>query len=73
MDWLLIILAPLLLVAVVFWYVRRRRIDQGSTCWNCNADLSDRPIYVDAKGRSRCPTCGNEMDLTDVYKLPPSG
>ena len=70
MDWLFLVLALLAVGIFIVWRMRRRRIDRGTECWNCGADLSTVRLYVDGKGRSRCPKCGNEMDVTDVYKLP---
>jgi hypothetical protein len=69
-DWLLVALAGLCVPLAAVWWWRRRRIDRGQVCWNCGADLSDKRLYVDSKGRSRCPKCGNEMDVTDSYQLP---
>ena len=69
MDWTLPVLPLLALGVIVLWWFRRRRVSRGTGCWNCGADLSTARLYVDSKGRSRCPKCGNEMDVTDVYKL----
>ena len=70
LDWLFAILVVLCAVIAGAWLWRRRRIDRGLLCWNCGADLSDKGLYVDLKGRSRCPKCGNEMDVTDTYTMP---
>ena len=69
MDRLLLFLAPLVVGSIVAWLWRRRRIGNGLECWNCGADLNLGPLYVGSKERSRCPKCGNEMDVSDVYKL----
>jgi hypothetical protein len=55
---------------VFFWWRRRGKIARGDRCWDCCADLTGRPLYVDLRGQSRCPKCGNLMDVTDVYKMP---
>jgi predicted RNA-binding Zn-ribbon protein involved in translation (DUF1610 family) len=70
MDWLFAILAAACVVVAAIWFWRRRRIDRGLRCWNCGIDLSDKRLFVDFKGRSRCPKCGNEMDVTDTFKMP---
>ncbi|HEX8916175.1 MAG TPA: hypothetical protein VF796_27750 [Humisphaera sp.] len=71
MDWLIPILALACVAVAGSWYWRRRRIGRGLLCWNCGADLSDRRLHVDHKGRSRCPRCGDEMDVTDTYRMRP--
>lgn len=53
-----------------FWMWRRRNVARGLECWNCGADLSQVRLHVDGKRKSRCPKCGNEMDVTDTYKFP---
>ena len=70
LDWLFAILAVLCVVIAAAWFWRRRRIGRGLLCWNCGADLRNKRLYVDLKGRSRCPKCGNEMDVTDTYQVP---
>jgi predicted RNA-binding Zn-ribbon protein involved in translation (DUF1610 family) len=70
LDWLFASLAVFAVAVAGWWLWRRRHIERGLLCWNCGADLSDKRLYVDFKGRSRCPKCGNEMDVTDTYKMP---
>jgi hypothetical protein len=70
LDWLFAVLSLLCVVVAGGWFWRRRRIDRGLTCWNCGANLSHVRLYVDLKGHSRCPKCGNEMEVTDTYKMP---
>ena len=69
-DWLLIILAACCVPLIAVWWWRRRAVDTGARCWNCSADLRAVQLYVDGKGHSRCPKCGNEMDVTDTYRMP---
>ncbi len=72
MDWLFLALPLLCLPIAALWLRRRRRIARGLQCWNCGVDLTDKKLHLDAQQRSRCPKCGNEMDVTDVYRLPSS-
>jgi hypothetical protein len=69
LDWLLVASAVVCVPVAVVWWWRKRKIKRGMQCWNCGADLSDKRLYVDSKGHSRCPKCGNEMEVTDTYKL----
>jgi hypothetical protein len=69
MDWTFIILAAACVPLAALWWWRKRRIAHGLRCWNCNADLTTIPLYVDLHRKSRCPKCGNEMDVSDVYRL----
>ena len=69
LDWLLVALAAVCVPIAAAWWWRKRKISRGLQCWNCGTDLSDKRLYVDSRGQSRCPKCGNEMEVTDTYKL----
>ena len=56
-------LIPLLALASLFvWFWRCRRARDPYRCWNCGMDLYGKPLHGDAKGRIRCPRCGDELD-----------
>jgi hypothetical protein len=70
MDWLIAILGIMPVLLALVWWHRRRKIARGLLCWNCGADLRGRSLSVDFRGQSRCPKCGDLLDVTDVYQLP---
>jgi predicted RNA-binding Zn-ribbon protein involved in translation (DUF1610 family) len=65
------ILAAACFPLAAFWLRRRRMVARGLRCWNCGADLRYKRLYVDFKGQSRCPKCGNEMEVTDTHRIRP--
>ena len=70
MDWIFVILTAACVPLTAAWWWRKRRIARGLQCWNCRADLTRERLFVDINRKSRCPKCGNEMDVSDVHQLP---
>ncbi len=57
-----IILPIFLIAAIVAWRWKRRNLKDPLRCWNCGSNLSGVRLHGDARGRIRCPQCGDELD-----------
>ncbi len=57
-----LILPIVLIAAIIAWRWKRRNRKDPLRCRNCGANLYGVRLHGDAKGRLRCPKCGDELD-----------
>jgi hypothetical protein len=57
-----VILPIVLITAAIAWRRKRRHWKDALRCWNCGTNLYGIRLHGDAKGRLRCPKCGDDLD-----------